>query len=662
MKIKEMLPVLYTRKGFKEFLETQIREASEKAAANVEFELRTEIDGLHETMESMDLRAIHQQEDPFYKTLYASYFGKEGNEDPEKNLTETVKFGRAKGYMTAYNIPMDRQQSDEMRKYAQTIAYVRAHEDPIVGAIPDAYQRFTLGRGVKFRCDDAKVQARLESFWQKNNMDMYMKRAVWLLIVESEFFPLYFLSTKTGDVKVREIQPAEISEIETNIEDKNIPLAYKREFVEAEIYNRFPKRKETETRYYADINYFIQKEDDLDGQISVYEKETGWQKKDKLVQFIKFMKNREVRSRVFLERILKWAEFYKNWIIDRAIINHEIGRVVWILEISGRRSEAWTRYKPAPAGGTVKISTPDRKWIPTNAKINATDVKEDGLFLLYQICAGVSLPVHVLTQRATEAVYAGLNKSESPMTMAILDLQDTITESFLKPMFQLVIRSAVNAAEKSIPKNLKIRKYVNEYITEAFRYSYKKYKNKEIDNSQLVKSLKTLAEQYMYEFKNIDLYSHTQEISEQVLTACQKLRESCIEESVKLFESENKEVNKDLLKSAYSIFENGFVLNVEAENIPIEITYPDMLMDDPLDTAKVLKIWKEIGVASDDTLMAKAGFNPEQEKFLLKKQREEINKENPLNGDPSKKEPSKKGDGDDEGTEGDDSTGGNGEG
>ena len=650
MKIKDLLPVMHTRGGFNSLLATKVREASERAAANVEIELKNEIEDLRDTVESINPQMLNKQDDTFYKTLYASYFGKGEKEDPEENLTETVKFARAKGYMTAYNVPMDRHQSDEMRKYAQTIAYVRAFEDPIIGAIPDAYQRFTLGRGIKFRCDDVKVQARLEEFWQKNKMDMYTKRAVWLLVTESEFFPLYFISSKTGDVKVREIQPAEISVIETNPEDKSIPLSYKREFVDTEGVITHFKKEKSEIRYYADIDYFTQKEDELDGQKSINDKRgKGWQGKYKLVQFIKLMKNREVRSRVFLERVLKWAEFYKNWIVDRAIINHEIGRVVWILEISGRRSESWTRYKPAPAGGTVKISTPDRKWVPTNAKINAPDVKEDGLFLLYQVCAGVSLPIHVITQRATEAVYSSLNKSESPMTMAILDLQDTITESFLKPMFKLVIRSAVNASEKSLSKKLKIRKYVNEYLVEVFRSEYSKYKEKKINDSQLVKTIKVLTEHFISEFRDKDSYRGIRDISEQIMTDCNKLCEMCMKDSLKLFESESGEVSKDLLKSAYSLFENGFVLDVETENIPIEITYPDMLMDDPLNTAKVLKIWKEIGVASDDTLMTKAGFNPEQEKYLLKKQREENEK---YGLDKDEKDKDKKGKEDDEDDEG----------
>lgn len=621
-----------TKKKVSEEYEIKIQESVSKAVANVEQDFKEVIEDLTAQMDSYASNGGVSHDDLFYKSLYSSYWGKDSkNKNSKEHITEAVSYGHSRGYITYYTTPLEREQSDEMRRYAQTIAYVRAHEDPIVGAIPDAYQRFVIGRGIQFRTDDPRIQSILEKFWRDNDMDMYSKRLVWLLVTESEFFPLYFRSKETGRVKVREIQPEEIRDIETNPNDKNIPLSYTREFVESTLYdlNKKIQSEDLKKRYYADINYFVQKKDELDGHTSEYEGKEGWQGDSKFVQYVKLMKNREVRSRVFLERILRWAEWYKNWLVDRAIRNHEISRVVWLLKLKGRKQDVWTKYMPAPAGGTTKICTDDRDWIPTNAKINADDAKEDGLALLYQVTAGSSLPIHVLVQRATESTYASLRKSENPMAMAILEMQDLIAELWLKPMFRFVIRCMAEARnpDQKIPKTIRIRKYVTEYLREAFRTTYEAYKNKEINSYEMLKAVKVLNEKFQKEFKNDNSYRGISGIYNEILMECQELNELCVKDSIRLMESNDVDLSSDTLKKAYNIFENGFSLSVEAEKSPIEIIYPDMFMDDPLNTAKILKIYKEIGIASKETLMTKAGLNPDQEKYLLKKEQEELGQE-----------------------------------
>ena len=639
MDIKKYLPELHTRQGMQELLEKACREAANKAVAEVDKEYRSLINQMQEDIDALSLQKglPNRDEDPFYKSLYASFWGKGKEELQEQELSETVKFGRATGYITAYNVPMEREQSDEMRFYAQTIAYTRALEDPIVGAIPDAYQRFGIGRGVKFRCDHPKIQAGLDKFWRDNNMEIYLKNMAWLLAVESEFFPLYFLFPKTGEVKIREIQPAEIVEIETAPEDKSLILSYKREFVKDASY----QGGSSQIAYYADINYYIQRSRE-GGVKSQHESDKEWKGDSCLVQFVKLMKNREVRSRVLLERVLKWTEFFKNWLIDRAIINHEKGRVVWILEINSRKEENWTRYKPAPAGGTVKISTPNRKWIPTNATINADDVKEDGLFLLYQIAAGVSLPIHVLTQRANEANYASLNKSENPMVMTILDFQDLIADGFLRPMFKVVIRNM-----QGINKTIRLRKYVKEYLRDIFREQYSRYKKQEISEEEMFRTIQSLTNYMLEDFVKSDIYKGVAMASEKIMTEGFDLLESMTKESYNIYESQAK-ISEDIIKKAFDLFENGFQLEIPAEDIPIDIIFPDLITEDPVDTARILQIYKKIGIASDETLMAKAGLDPTQEKYLLKKQQlenpkkgesdatDDDSKGNPADGEPSR--------------------------
>jgi len=121
-------------KNIREEYEEKTRQTVKKAVADAEQDFHYIIEDLKGQLESINPNALSSQDDLFYKSLYSSYWGKDVKKtDEESNLTEAIRYGRSRGYFTHYNTPLERKQSDEFRRYAQTIAYVRAHEDPIVG-------------------------------------------------------------------------------------------------------------------------------------------------------------------------------------------------------------------------------------------------------------------------------------------------------------------------------------------------------------------------------------------------------------------------------------------------------------------------------------------------------------------------------------------------
>lgn len=587
--------------------EEAIRLAVEKNTNEMYSEFKGQLATIRQAESSTDAS------DPFYESFRTPYLGKEEKykEDklPEK-VQESIKYARAKGYLTIYSSPVDREQSDEIREYAQTISYVRAFENPIVGAIPDALQRFVLGRGVKYKFSNREVQDVIDAFWASNNMEMYMKSLVWLLITESEYFPVFFIEPKTGNVTIREIQPAEITGVETNKEDKGTILSYKRVF-----YNKADG--ESHELYYPDIKYYENKTK-AENNKSEYEGKEGWQGPNTLVQFIKFMKNREVRGRVYLERILRWAEFYNQWILDRAIINHEKGRVVWLLVLKGTRDDVWERFKPAPAGGTVKICTPDREWKPVNADINANDAKEDGLFLLYQVAAGAGIPIHVLTQRTTEQVYSGIRASDSPFSQFILDIQDSLADGMMKPMFRAIIRAAVNSTKKTLPEKVKVKRYVKEFLRDIFRTQLDGYLDGAISPYKMARSVKTLMESAIIDVETSSSMKESPTLYHNVLKRYESLVNSCNSEYEHVLESETYSLDKLFLKEAVDVFEKGTEIEIPTIEIPVEVTFPDMVKEDIKQSAEILKIHRELGIVSKTTASAKAGYNPEQEKYLIK--------------------------------------------
>jgi len=578
-----------------------IDEAIRKAVANVEREYRSVIDEIQKGINTSVVT-----DDLFYSALTESIAYEQVNKrkimasDRKKLAIKMVSEGNAFSFTEIAST----EQSDAERRAIQELAYNKAFTDPIVGAIPDTYERFVLGRGIKFRCEVPAVQEVLEKFWRDNDMENFSRQRIWLLVVESELFILYYLGND-GTVLVREIPPAEITEIETDPDDKATILAYHRSFVTS------TNVANIEDRYYPDIEYYNYKNNPLIGITSQWEGEKGWQGPNKLVQYVKFMPNREVRSRIFLERILKWANLFKQWLYDRAIINHEKGRVVWILTISTRKSDAWERYKPAPAGGTIKISTPDRKWEVVNAKIGADDAKEDGMFLLYQITAGSGIPIHVLTQRADAAVYASLRKMDTPFSQNILAVQDFVSDNLFKKMFKVVIRANVEAG--NLPEKVIVKKFIKEHLVYKHRCLYESYCNDKITYKEyldeVLKILTTVINSDDYDNNLVDV---------KFVTECMQLRTNCQQEMVEVLES-NKSENKEFLNRIIKLFETGVDIEVETENVPIQVVFPDVVRENVAEMAKVLQVHDAMKIASKTTLAAKAGYDPEQEIYLKRR-------------------------------------------
>jgi len=597
VKLREFLPVLMTRRKFSNYVDEAIR----KAVANVEREYRSVIDEIQKGINTSVVT-----DDLFYSALTESIAYEQINKrkimasDRKKLAIKMVSEGNAFNFTEIAST----EQSDAERRAIQELAYNKAFTDPIVGAIPDTYERFVLGRGIKFRCEVPAVQEVLEKFWRDNDMENFSRQRIWLLVVESELFILYYLGND-GTVLVREIPPAEITEIETDPDDKATILAYHRSFVTS------TNVANIEDRYYPDIEYYNYKNNPLIGITSQWEGEKGWQGPNKLVQYVKFMPNREVRSRIFLERVLKWANLFKQWLYDRAIINHEKGRVVWILTISTRKSDAWERYKPAPAGGTIKISTPDRKWEVVNAKIGADDAKEDGMFLIYQITAGSGIPMHVLTQRADAAVYASLRKMDTPFSQNILAVQDFVSDNLFKKMFKVVIRANVEAG--NLPEKVIVKKFIKEHLVYKHRCLYESYRNDKITYKEyldeVLKILTTVINSDDYDNNLVDV---------KFVTECMQLRTDCQQEMVEVLES-NKSENKEFLNRIVKIFETGVDIEVETENVPIQIVFPDVVRENVAEMAKVLQIHDAMKIASKTTLAAKAGYDPEQEIYLKRR-------------------------------------------
>ncbi|HML23554.1 MAG TPA: hypothetical protein PKD09_17995 [Aggregatilinea sp.] len=122
------------------------------------------------------------------------------------------------------------------------------HNDPIAEQGVRLHNSYTFGRGVAFKAKDARIQAWLDAFWgdMRNRQSISRAKAQWRLNTDRQldgelFFALY-VSTLTGRVTVRTIDPNEISDVIT-ADDPALPVAFKRTYT--------PRRFDVESGKYV---------------------------------------------------------------------------------------------------------------------------------------------------------------------------------------------------------------------------------------------------------------------------------------------------------------------------------------------------------------------------------------------------------------------------
>lgn len=110
------------------------------------------------------------------------------------------------------------------------------YNDPIASQAVTLHNAYVFGRGASFRAADPDIQTWLEIFWQdaRNRASLSRAQAQWRLNTDRQldgeiFFALY-VSTLTGRVTVRTIDPAEIGAVVTAPGDPQTPIYYKRTY------------------------------------------------------------------------------------------------------------------------------------------------------------------------------------------------------------------------------------------------------------------------------------------------------------------------------------------------------------------------------------------------------------------------------------------------
>ncbi len=262
--------------------------------------------------------------------------------------------------------------------------YEAYNANPLAFAIIEITTSFVLGKGVTLAASNPTVQRVLMDFW--NDPDNHMETRVYSLCTElslyGEQFVRYYVNRMNGKVKIRQIDPSIIDEIETDPDDIETIL-------------RFHKRPTGPSATSPGVAVPVTIHDTPNSEGEWFQAGT------EIVQFCINKVSNAKRGRSDLATLLPWLRRYKDWLTDRVRINKYKGAFLWDVRLQGADRKAIDRkkmeYTYPPEPGSVIIHNESEVWSAVKPEINANEAAEDGRALKLMLAVGAQLPEHFLS-------------------------------------------------------------------------------------------------------------------------------------------------------------------------------------------------------------------------------------------------------------------------
>lgn len=271
--------------------------------------------------------------------------------------------------------------------------YEAYNANPIAFAIIEITTSFVLGKGITVSANRPDVQRVLMDFWHDH--DNHMDTRVYALCTElslyGEQFIRFYINTINGHVKIRQIDPSIIDQIETDPDDIETPLRFHRRPIG-------PSPDDPASSMTSQVPQNVEGEWFAAGT--------------EVVQFCINKVSNAKRGKSDLATLLPWLRRYKDWLTDRVRINKYKGAFLWDVRLQGADKKAIDRkkmeYAYPPEPGSVIIHNEAEQWSAVKPEINAGDAAEDGRALKLMLAVGAQLPEHYLSDgnygnRATAA-------------------------------------------------------------------------------------------------------------------------------------------------------------------------------------------------------------------------------------------------------------------
>ena len=293
--------------------------------------------------------------------------------------------------------------------------YEAYNANPIANYVVEITTNFVLGTGISLAAANKRVQRTIDAFW--HDPDNHMATRVYSLCTElslyGELFIRFFVNPYSGVVKIAQIDPSLIDQIETDPDNIERTIRFHQRPVgpggamwsatagapacgSGGVQPPAPTLEPTGASYPGDAV--------MAG--------TWLAAGTEVVQFKINAVSNAKRGKSDLATLLPWLRRYKDWLTDRVRINKYKGAFLWDIKLAGADAKTIDRkrmqYAYPPEPGSIIVHNESEQWSAVQPKIEAGDAEADGRAIKMMIAMGAGLPEHYLADggdvnRATAA-------------------------------------------------------------------------------------------------------------------------------------------------------------------------------------------------------------------------------------------------------------------
>lgn len=269
--------------------------------------------------------------------------------------------------------------------------YEAYNANPMANAIIETGVNFVLGDGVQIDAKHPAVQKLLDAFWidADNHMDQRQYDLATELALYGELFIRVFVNRYSGAVKIAQIDPVLIDEIECD-----------------------PDNIERQLRVHRRATAVTGATDTVPSPTDPGMKGQWFTVPTDVMHFTVNKVTNAKRGKSDLATLLPWLRRYKDWLVDRVRINKYKSAFLWDITLAGadRRTidEKIMALARPPEPGSVVVHNESESWAAVQPQISADDVASDGQAIKLMVAMGAGIPPHYLAEggdvnRATAA-------------------------------------------------------------------------------------------------------------------------------------------------------------------------------------------------------------------------------------------------------------------
>ncbi len=318
--------------------------------------------------------------------------------------------------------------------------------NPLANYIIEITTNFVLGNGITVTAASRRVQRVIDQFWRDpdNHMDTRVYALCTELSLYGEQFIRFFVNPYDGGVKVAQIDPSLIDEVETDPEN-------------VERVTRVHVRPSGTGRQATGGGR--QQGTGSDGASSSHAPSVAHRPSpvayegvwlscpDEVVQATINKVSNAKRGKSDLATLLPWLRRYKDWLTDRVRINKYKGAFLWTIKLQGADRKTIDRkrmeYAYPPEPGSIVVHNESEEWGAVQPHIDADNVAADGRAIKLMIAMGAGLPEHYLAEGG-EVNYATASEMGLPTFRKFQRRQDQFA-LLLRTIIDRVIVEAVRA-------------------------------------------------------------------------------------------------------------------------------------------------------------------------------------------------------------------------